>query len=548
MEGLGGLRFSNVTGAARKKRSNTYRRPRNDSQQLSDFRDISSLSSTPPSDNNMVKIDDGGSAESDETSNNDFFQGNNEQRRRVDKSMRQSEGVLAPTNWRRTGSMGQFGVLPDSGGNENKVKKVKLKVGGITHTLDGKSAPDGPAGAGSFSTRSYSYSDASQPQQKLVFQENSDENRSISSDNGDSLQGYAFKDFSNSGVREYGSKSKTAYRSISAKETEKYEPVRKSKRVAKRRSIDGDLDDGNDDEEIRYLEKVKKSKISTNYGAEYEDDEEGGSRKQRKISRVLERNVDVLYDSNVDDYGSLKSGKVGKKLRSGRVSEDTDYVEDEVLSDVEPVINKKKARKEFVDLLGDSKKEMTITTRQRALQTGKDVSSSSGASLIEFPEGLPPAPPRKQKEKLTEVEQQLKRAEALQRRRMQVEKAARESEAEAIRKILGVDSTRKKREDKMKKRKEELAQEKAANAMILASNTVRWTMGPSGTFVTFPNEVGLPSIFDHKTCSYPPPREKCAGPSCPNPYKYRDSKTKLPLCSLQCYKALQEKMPSVSAC
>lgn len=33
-----------------------------------------------------------------------------------------------------------------------------------------------------------------------------------------------------------------------------------------------------------------------------------------------------------------------------------------------------------------------------------------------------------QKEKLTEVEQQLKRAEALQRRRMQVEKANRESE------------------------------------------------------------------------------------------------------------------------
>uniref|UniRef100_A0A453M7V5 HIT-type domain-containing protein n=2 Tax=Aegilops tauschii TaxID=37682 RepID=A0A453M7V5_AEGTS len=39
--------------------------------------------------------------------------------------------------------------------------------------------------------------------------------------------------------------------------------------------------------------------------------------------------------------------------------------------------------------------------------------------------------------------------------------------------------------------------------------------------------------------SYPPPREKCAGPSCPNPYKYRDSKTKLPLCSLECYKAVQ---------
>jgi len=40
-------------------------------------------------------------------------------------------------------------------------------------------------------------------------------------------------------------------------------------------------------------------------------------------------------------------------------------------------------------------------------------------------------------------------------------------------------------------------------------------------------------------CSYPPPRENCVGPSCTNPYKYRDSKTKVPLCSLKCYKAVQ---------
>jgi INO80 complex subunit B len=110
-----------------------------------------------------------------------------------------------------------------------------------------------------------------------------------------------------------------------------------------------------------------------------------------------------------------------------------------------------------------------------------------------------------------------------------------------------------------------------------ASSTIRWVMGPTGTVVTFPKEMGLPSIFDSKPCrfcflllienscqstkftrpnwyqrlliddmnslrmcSYPPPREKCAGPSCTNPYKYRDSKSKLPLCSLQCYKAIQQ--------
>lgn len=43
-------------------------------------------------------------------------------------------------------------------------------------------------------------------------------------------------------------------------------------------------------------------------------------------------------------------------------------------------------------------------------------------------------------------------------------------------------------------------QEKVANSMILASDFVRWVMGPSGTVVTFPDEVGLPSIFDPKPC------------------------------------------------
>uniref|UniRef100_A0A0D3A807 INO80 complex subunit B-like conserved region domain-containing protein n=1 Tax=Brassica oleracea var. oleracea TaxID=109376 RepID=A0A0D3A807_BRAOL len=54
------------------------------------------------------------------------------------------------------------------------------------------------------------------------------------------------------------------------------------------------------------------------------------------------------------------------------------------------------------------------------------------------------------KENLSEMEQQLKKAEAAQRRKVQILKAARESEAEAIRKILGQDSSRKKREDKIK--------------------------------------------------------------------------------------------------
>ncbi|THG20996.1 hypothetical protein TEA_029872 [Camellia sinensis var. sinensis] len=372
--------------------------------------------------------------------------------------------------------------------------------------------------------------------------DNSDEDHSSSPEKGSGLQGVPWKHFSRSdfSVKNVNSsRGPKPEESVPIKLSDNHEPVRKSKRIPKRRLLDGAFEDGDDDGELRYLEKLKISKGATHYSAKYEDDVELRNKKIRKIS------IDA------------------KKSRSGRSSEDTDYVEEEdPLSDGEPETKRKKQRKDLVDVMRDSTREMAITTRKRALQTGKDISSNSGASSIEFPNGLPPAPPRilssshllwfvlvtEQKDKLSEMEQQLKKAEAAQRRRIQVEKAARESQAEAIRKILGQDSSRKKREDKMKKRQEDLAQERAASALTLASNTVRWVMGPTGTVVIFPNEMGLPTIFEPKACSYPPPRERCAGPSCTNPYKYRDSKSKLPLCSLQCYKAIHQKLQAVTSC
>ncbi|KAG7968353.1 hypothetical protein I3843_08G150500 [Carya illinoinensis] len=584
MEAFGSFGLSDKNSTVRKKRSNTFRRPRNESQLPPDYHDISSLSSTPPSDNaSKVSSDEnndygsvtrkkevnlnlcsssvinnengGGFGESDEASMNGSFRGSNKQKHSAVDSKRHSEGVLAPADWKGTSKVVHSGVVSDGLGNDNKVKKVKLKVGGVIRTIHPKSVTDGASGVEFLSTKASRVSGAPRPKQKLIAQDNSDDdNQSFTPDKRNRLRGVPRKDFPKYGFnvgKGDSSRNRIPEGNISTNQDDRYEPIRKSKRISKRRLVDEALGDGDDDDddEIRYLEKLKTSKATMDYSVEYEDYEEEGNGKQRKISRAVKSNVDGEFDVDVDGPHPLRSGKEGKKTRFRRIFEDTDYVEEEdPISDGEANSNKRKTRMEFVDLLGDNKTEMTVTTRQRALQTGKDVSSSFGASLIEFPNGLPPAPPRKQKEKLSEVEQQLKRAEALQRRRMQVEKAARESEAEAIRKILGQDSSRKKREDKAKKRQEELAQERAANSMVIASDSVRWVMGPSGTVVTFPDEMGLPTIFDSKPCSYPPPREKCAGPSCTNPYKYRDSKSKLPLCSLQCYKAINEKMQPLTAC
>ncbi|XP_022757862.1 uncharacterized protein LOC111304996 [Durio zibethinus] len=578
MEEFSGTRFDGVNNAVRKKRSQTSRRPRPDSQSLAESQDHSPLSSTPPSDDvSKVSSDENASADTnskrkefnvnqyvskippavsmevDKTHKRKKEDGgfnasyNNELGRGGSNSKRSSEGVLAPANWKSKSKGNEWSELESRNlniyggrngeihgsvqgavidGNESKVKKVKFKVGGVTRTTHANSTANGLPGSVS-STR------------KNNLQGSTDDGHS-SPDKRSGLQGVPWKDFSKGGFsfgKEDSLMGKISGKNISGKQGDEAGAVRKSKRVPKRRVLDGEFGEDDEDDEIRYLEKLKTSKISPAYK---EVDDESG-KKQKKLSRV----------SNLDNLGTSRSSKDEKrKHRSDRVSEDTDYEEeDELVSDSElEGKKKKKQKKESIDALMENKREMTLTTRQRALQSIKDASSAPVSSLIEFPNGLPPAPSRKQKEKLSEVEQQLKKAEAAQRRRMQVEKANRESEAEAIRKILGQDSSRKKREEKMKKRQEELAQEKAVNAQMLASNTIRLVMGPTGTTVTFPRDMGFPSIFDAKPSSYPPPRENCAGPSCANPYKYRDSKSKLPLCSLQCYKAIQEQLLAETSC
>ncbi|VVA96735.1 unnamed protein product [Arabis nemorensis] len=257
----------------------------------------------------------------------------------------------------------------------------------------------------------------------------------------------------------------------------------KSKRGLKKRVLDAELDSDDDgDEEIRYLEKLKSKRVTRDY-------HEG-------------------------------------KESEGHISEDKELLS----SDKHGVPEKKKMRMGMVD----STSGQIPTTRTRALQSGKDQYSVIGSGPLEFPDGLPCISSKRQKQKLSEVEQQSKKEEAAQRRRIQSEKAAQEAEAEAIRKILGQDSGRKKREEKIKKQQEERAQERAARSSTLASNTVRLVIGPSGTTLTFSEDIGLPDIFKPITYSYPPPREKCVGPNCEKTYKYRDAKSKLPLCNWIC--------------
>lgn len=215
----------------------------------------------------------------------------------------------------------------------------------------------------------------------FLLQENSDDNNSPSGKRS-GLQGIPWKDFSRGGFnlgKEESLMGKLSVKSASGKQGDKYEPVRKSRRVPKRRVRDEEFGDDDEDDEIRYLEKLKTSRSKTGT----KEDNEESSKKHQKFSRV----------SNMENGGSSRLFKDVKRSRSDRVSEDTDYEEGESGSDGELEGNKKKKqRKESVDSLMDNKREMTLTTRQRALQSSRD--AAPGTSLIEFPNGLPPAPSR----------------------------------------------------------------------------------------------------------------------------------------------------------
>ena len=170
---------------------------------------------------------------------------------------------------------------------------------------------------------------------------------------GKGLQGFPWKDFS---------------RSVSVNGTRKSEPVRKSKRVPKRRMLDVGFNDEDEDEEIRYLGKLNASKVpkvAGDYQGEDKDD--------------------------FDAYMSPVLGKDGKKKsRLGKVYEDKDYMEDEEpISDDEHETTRKRPRKESLDLLVEGRKEMSFTTRRQALLFGKDAISGSDAGLVELPNGLP---------------------------------------------------------------------------------------------------------------------------------------------------------------
>ncbi|KQK12526.1 INO80 complex subunit B [Brachypodium distachyon] len=522
MEGRGKTPLNVAEAVLKRPRSVASRKPRPKDQLASEYKDIScAASSRSISPDDDTGVEGSGHRRKELYLNGPEMRGSAEHRGEVSKKARRedraggdhdvghnrsskskdskhsSQGVLALACARNSGSPDNS-QLPSGDTNvppQNRVRKLKLKVSGLTRTVHTKPIQEaGEGGTPGTSDGSFHCDKQKDSGQQKHHSTNKDTQ-------GNHIDG------------KHGDKHGISPPS---------DLVRKSKRVPKKRTLESDDEDG----ELRYLEKLKAAKvapeqtIATDHSVAYDYLEDG--LRKKKLSKVS-KNRSAPYEVD-DDFTVSQSIRDGsKKLKLGG---NDDFIEEEESGRDEP---------KEADSPSSVKIETPgLTTRQRALH-GR---GGHGESVIEFPDGLPTAPSRRQgqKEKLSEVEIQAKKAEVAQRRKMQVEKAEREQQTEAMRKILGIDTEKKKEERKQKEREDK---EKQARFEEYKRSCIQCVMRPEGTVITFPEKMGLPSIFNSKPISYPPPREKCAGPSCPNPYKYRDSKTKLPLCSLQCYKAVQ---------
>ncbi|MCO5587658.1 hypothetical protein L7F22_041609 [Adiantum nelumboides] len=410
------------------------------------------------------------------------------------------------------------GAEPSNVGDSRSIPKLKLKVGGITHTLnsDGKRQPEvsdpvsrTPHQSGSLhKKRSSSAPEPNRRRQRLILQEDSDEEDDLLPSSKERAQA-SDEDRFLAYLAEEPAYSRGSG-GVMFDNSQNLQGVRKSSRVPKKRVFDGD-----DDVEVEPKRKRKKK-------VEVDSDEE--------LYRIEEDELDHGF-AEEEEMEIANDSKL-KFTKRRRKSLETDMPGIEDRKSISSVVK--------MGVVVDSRGGVPLTARQRALQSSKEGLADVGSNVIEFPEGLTHSAPKKQKEVLSAAERQLKKEEAAQKRRQQVEKAAKEIQAVAIQKILCQDSQRKKREGKLQKQREEMEQEKKAASMVPASNSIRWVLGPNGTVVSFSQDLELPNIFSGPL-SYPQQRERCAGPSCTNAYKYRDSKTLLPLCSLQCYRAVQKK-------
>jgi len=182
-----------------------------------------------------------------------------------------------------------------------------------------------------------------------------------------------------------------------------------------------------------------------------------------------------------------------------------------------------------------------LTSRQRAMLDGTTRKGS-------FPLALPDLPPKSGKRKAETEDELFRKAENAAKRKRQAQRQLEEEKNAVIDRLLNF--TRRKADDGDAKSttSDDLPSSEAQQSTIRCvwrspTSTKnrrvhsKATSVPCTNFLCFPEVVGLPSELCQKPSPKPGPSIQCA--VCQkHPRRYDCSKTKLPLCSLSCYRNL----------
>lgn len=151
------------------------------------------------------------------------------------------------------------------------------------------------------------------------------------------------------------------------------DPVRKSRRLAKKSLLDNEIDEDYDTSNTGTPEDWD--------GNAPEVKNKGGSSSKKNVSKKV-KNRSKAYEVD-NEFVTIKDIK-----KRSRQSVDDDNTEEEPISDSEP--DAEDEQKMVTESPVNVRSE-PLTTRRRALQSWMDGSSNS---TIEFPDGLPLAPSR----------------------------------------------------------------------------------------------------------------------------------------------------------
>jgi hypothetical protein len=153
------------------------------------------------------------------------------------------------------------------------------------------------------------------------------------------------------------------------------EPLRKSRRLAKKSILDSELDEQYDTSNLE--NPVTPEDI--------EPENKGGSSSKKNASKKAKSRSKVNEADN--DFVTSRSSRDSKKR--SRESPDSDDTEEEPASESE--LDTEDAQQQSINESPVNVRSEPLTTRRRALQSWMDGSS---VTTVEFPDGLPPAPSR----------------------------------------------------------------------------------------------------------------------------------------------------------